>query len=278
MTAIQVKARQPNKDQSLIKLVAILTMIVDHTGAIFFPGILWLRMIGRIAFPLFCWGIVIGQERTHNWALYALRLFIMAIVTQPFFTLALRHWPTAFSLGAILLQPFRLLFEVENWTDLNVMFTLLLALLSIQGIKMKWYFSQFWLPALCLFLAASFRMDYGWRGVLLVILMYLAKDSRGGLAALMVAFCLYWGGGRFLPSDFVTSLTSTSLPFLNRGISEFLSLFKLQSLAILALPLMLIDTKSGLKLPKWFSYLAYPGHLAVLWIISLLLAFFAFLG
>ena len=37
----------PNRDQSLLKLVAIITMIVDHVGVIFFPGERWLRMIGR---------------------------------------------------------------------------------------------------------------------------------------------------------------------------------------------------------------------------------------
>ena len=67
MTAVPQKVSLPNRDQSLIKLVAVLTMVVDHTGVIFFPGVLWLRVIGRIAFPLFCWGIVIGAERTRDW-------------------------------------------------------------------------------------------------------------------------------------------------------------------------------------------------------------------
>lgn len=237
----------PNKDQSLLKLVAILTMIVDHVGVVFFPGALWLRVIGRIAFPLFCWGIVVGAEKTRNWLVYALRLLALAVVSQPFYMLALNHSLTQFS----------------------VMATLFLGLMAIVGMQQKWHGSQYWAPAICLFLGAAFQMDYGWRGVLLIILMHLAKNSAGGLAALMTAFCLYWGGGStVLPREMVAALTATPLFPLNRGLGAFLGLFQLQSLAILALPLMLIQTRSGIKIPKWLGYAAYPGHLALLWLLK----------
>ena len=252
MTAVPQKVSLPNRDQSLIKLVAVLTMVVDHTGVIFFPGVLWLRVIGRIAFPLFCWGIVIGAERTRDWRRYALRLLALAAISQPFYMLALNH---------------------SAW-ELSVMATLLLGLLAIQGMRLKWHYSQVWAPLLALVVSASLRMDYGWRGVLLIILMHLAKDSRGGLAALMTAFCLYWGGGgSAVPRWLSGFLTSTPIPALNRGLSELLSLFKLQSLAIMGLPLMLVNTNSGLRIPKWLGYLAYPGHLALLWLLKTLLVY-----
>lgn len=249
MTDMPIPDKIPNRDQSLLKLIAILTMAVDHIGVVFFPGVLWLRLIGRIAFPLFCWGIVIGAERTRSLSVYALRLAVMAVVSQPFFMLALNH----------------------GLTEFNVMLTLLLGLLAIIGMKQKWYYSQVWAPILCLLLAASLRMDYGWRGVLLIMLMHLARNSKGGLAALMTAFCLYWGGGAVLPREFVFALSSTPISELNRGIAELLGLIRTQSLAILALPFMLVSTKSGLRIPKWLSYAAYPGHLAILWLLSLLM-------
>lgn len=237
----------PNKDQSLLKLVAVLTMIVDHVGVVFFPGTLWLRVIGRIAFPLFCWGIVVGAEKSRDWKRYALRLLLLAVVSQPFYMLALNHSLTQFS----------------------VMVTLLLGLLAIVGMQEKRFGSQFWAPAICLLLGAAFQMDYGWRGVLLIILMYLAKNSAGALAALMAAFCLYWGGGSsVLPRGVVGALTASPLAPLNRGLNEFFNLFRLQSLAILALPLMLVPTRSGLRIPKWLGYAAYPGHLFLLWLLK----------
>lgn len=250
MSQAVLTAPKPNRDQALIKLVAIVSMIIDHTGVIFFHGVLWFRLLGRIAFPLFCWGIVIGLERTRDWRRYALRLFLSALVSQSFFMLALTH----------------------TWDQFNVLATLLLGLLSIVGIREKWCFSHIWAPVLGLIVGAAFQMDYGWRGVLLIILMYLARDTKGGLAALMIAFCLYWGsGGTVLPQSMVLFLTGTPLMLFNRSMSALLNIFSLQTMAILSLPLMLINTHSGLRLPKWFSYLVYPGHLLLLWALSYLL-------
>ena len=58
---------------------------------------------------------------------------------------------------------------------------------------------------------------------------------------------------------------------LDIGLSQLISLISLQFLAILALPLMMFRTNSGIKLPKWFSYAAYPGHLLILWLIKMAL-------
>lgn len=250
MTHAALYDKRPNRDQALLKIVAILTMMVDHAGVMFFPSVTFLRVIGRIAFPLFCWGIVVGLERTRDWKRYALRLLAFGVVSQPFFMLALSH----------------------SWMQFNVMATLLLGFLAIKGIRSKWHFSQVWGPVICLLIAAAFQMDYGWRGVLLIILMYLARDSRGGLSALMVAFCLYWGGGgSVIPRGIISALTVTPMPLFNRAMGELLGLFRLQSLAILSLPLMLIQTDSGLKVPKWISYAAYPGHLLLYWLLSLVI-------
>ncbi len=248
MTHAALRVSRPNRDQALLKIVAILTMMVDHAGVIFFPSVTLLRIIGRIAFPLFCWGIVIGLERTRDWKRYSLRLLAFAVVSQPFYMLALSH----------------------DWLQFNVLATLLLGFLAIQGIQAKWHFSQIWAPAACLLAAAAFQMDYGWRGVLLIILMHLTRDSRSGLAALMVAFCLYWGGGgSVIPRGIISALTTTPFTPVNHAVSELLGLFRLQSLALLSLPLMLIRTDSGLRVPKWLSYAAYPGHLLLFWLLSL---------
>lgn len=42
----------PNS-HDILKCVALLAMIIDHLGFYFFPEALWLRAIGRMAFPLF---------------------------------------------------------------------------------------------------------------------------------------------------------------------------------------------------------------------------------
>jgi hypothetical protein len=43
-----------------IKWIAILTMVIDHLGLFFFPQVIWLRIVGRLSFPLFAWLIANG--------------------------------------------------------------------------------------------------------------------------------------------------------------------------------------------------------------------------
>lgn len=246
--AVAARADHPlNGDAGLIKLAAMVTMLIDHTGAIFFPGVMEMRIIGRIAFPLYCFGIVMGLAHTRSWQKYAMRMFIGALITQPCFMLALNH----------------------QLLELNVMFTLLLGLLSIVGMREKRWFSHVWAPLVCLVIASLQQMDYGWRGVLLIQLIYLAQSSRGGLAALMTAFCLYWGSnsqqvGRFF--GLVLNAQSAS----SGAMAMALSFLRLQGLALLSLPFMIIPTKTGIRIPKWLGYSFYPAHLLILGLLRIL--------
>lgn len=240
-----------NSDTGFIKAVAMVTMLIDHIGAIFFPAVTELRVIGRIAFPLFCWGIVQGSSRSSSLPKYALRLLIGGLAAQPFYMLALNH----------------------TWQQWNVMATLLLGLLSIIGIQKKTWGSHIWAPLLCLSFAAAQQMDYGWRGVLLIILMYLARGSRGGLGAMMAAFCLYWGSGSSEISSFAGLPLKPELDALSPlrpVVNMMFSFLRLQGLAILSLPLMLFETGTDIRVPRWLGYAMYPGHLLVLWLISLM--------
>ncbi|HHU49810.1 MAG TPA: hypothetical protein GXZ37_08835, partial [Clostridiales bacterium] len=63
----------------MVKLIAMAAMLIDHIGAVFFPEAIWLRIIGRISFPLFAWGIAVGFIRTRNWKIYAVRLLAVGL-------------------------------------------------------------------------------------------------------------------------------------------------------------------------------------------------------
>ena len=91
------------------------------------------------------------------------------------------------------------------------------------------------------------------------------------MAALMVAFCMYWGTS----SSAVTQIFGYRLQqgegimpaVLNMTlVKRFL---RVQALAILALPLMLWRKKERTPFPKWAAYAAYPGHLLILWLVQL---------
>jgi hypothetical protein len=106
----------PSREQSeALKLIAIVTMTVDHVGAVLLPNISWLRIIGRIAFPIFAYQIAVGYLHTHDLHRYIRRLLLWGIVSQPITMLAFRE------------------------TEFNIMFTLALGLLAIWGWdKKKW--------------------------------------------------------------------------------------------------------------------------------------------
>ena len=65
-----------------LKYIAMATMLVDHIGYVLFPWILWLRCVGRIAFPIFAFQIAEGCIRTHDRRRYALRLLLFAVLME----------------------------------------------------------------------------------------------------------------------------------------------------------------------------------------------------
>lgn len=73
----------------VLKIIAILCMIIDHTGFVFFGNNIILRMIGRIAFPLFAFTFCEGTIHTHDPIKRDIRILIMAIITEPIFDFAL---------------------------------------------------------------------------------------------------------------------------------------------------------------------------------------------
>ena len=235
-----------NLDTAFLKVLALGLMLIDHLGASLLPGIPELRIIGRIAFPLYAWCLVVGIVKTRSPLRYGLRLLLMAVVSQPLYMMALNH----------------------TWADMNILFTLLIALVTIQGIRARWYGSQFWAPVLCYLALGFLKVDYGWKGITFILLLYLARETRSGLWAAVLAYSLYWGS----TSSPVRSLFGLMLPFeALGGLGVVLkSFFHLQGMVWLALPLITIRTDSGLRMPKWAGYSLYPLHLVLLIILKLM--------
>ena len=119
-------------------------------------------------------------------------------------------------------------------------------------------------PAAALILATLLNADYGWKGVLLFIVLYAVRDNRPGIAAVMVSYFLFYGSFfSVTKSLFGWNFDVNSLdPSLSKPLS---SLLRMETYALLSLPFILIRFKKDLKLPRWVGYALYPAHLALLY-------------
>lgn len=145
-----------------IKMIAIITMIIDHVGLFLVPEQAEFRIIGRLSFPLFAWLIANGARHTKNINLYLVRLFVFGLISQ---------------------IPFSLPHQVVGVPHgLNVLFTLFLGLLCIKIIKEDLNTALKMLLVVVFGLVAEmFQTDYGLIGVLSIVGFYLYFDDFKGM-------------------------------------------------------------------------------------------------
>lgn len=144
----------------LLKLIAILTMLIDHIGAVLYPDQMIFRYIGRIAFPIFVFLIVEGFYHTRNIRKYELRLLVFAFISEIPYDLAFND-------------------AVLEFQSQNVFFTLFLGLLMMD--LMKKVKEQHWKSILILVIfvvaAALLKTDYDAGGILLVYFFYRFRSQ-----------------------------------------------------------------------------------------------------
>ncbi|MCI8653879.1 MAG: fimbrial assembly protein [Angelakisella sp.] len=224
---------QTNLDTNFLKVIAILSMTVDHVGSAFFPQYPVFRWIGRMAFPIFCYCLTVGLLYTRDIKKYFLRLGAFALISQPF-------WILAFNAGDFL----------GNLLNLNIFFTLLVSLAAAWGFKER----EWWLLAACLVLLCIFNFDYAFGGLELILVFYLCRN-KPWLGALLFVLL-------YLPA--VNGYPEDPLACVIGGHALSFEIFSL-----LALPLIFARTSFDWKIPKWFFYAYYPAHLLAIYLIGL---------
>lgn len=227
---------------STLKMIAIITMFIDHAAAIILERMLWaqnfssmaifgiyqvMRLIGRLGFPIFCFLLIEGFCHTRNVKKYAGRLFLFALISEIPFDLGFAG------------NPF-------YWQYQNVFFTLFIGLLVLIGFRFvegqtawnKIVKAVLHVPVLAagMFVADLLMTDYSGMGVLAIAVMYLFRRSRR----------LEMGAG-------CTVLTIMSLS----EITAFLAM----------IPVGIYNGKRGWNL-KWVFYVFYPAHILLLYIIA----------
>lgn len=237
----QTPKLRTNLDTDFLKLIAIVSMLIDHVGDAFFPQYPVFRWMGRLAFPIFCYCMTVGLLYTHDIKRYFGRLAVFALISQPFY--ALKADPSAF---------------LENLTNWNIFFTLFLSLLFMWGVTQR--SRRGVLVAVVTLLVLGFwNFDYGYTGVMLMLVFYLCRNRPVLGAAL---YCLI-----YLPALWGSPQDPLSL--IVGGHAVDWTIFSL-----LAVPLIFCRTHTGIKINKWFFYAFYPAHLAVIILVEFLIAKF----
>lgn len=223
-----------NLDTDFIKIIAVVSMTIDHIGGAFFPQYPAFRWIGRIAFPLFCYCLTVGMMYTGDIKKYLFRLGAFAVISQPF-------WILAFNSDDI----------TGNIFNLNIFFTLIVSLFGAWGFKER----KWWLFILALILLNVINFDYAMTGLILILIFYLCRNKP-------------WLGAVVYTLTYLPALNGNMADPLALKIGGHAIGFEI--FALLALPFIYIQTNSGLKIPKWFFYIYYPVHLFAIYLIGIL--------
>ena len=227
-------------DGSALKIIACITMLIDHAAVCLIYNMILkpnapvvhgtsmydlyrvykvMRAIGRTAFPIYCFLLVEGFFHTKSRQKYAFRLLVFGLISE---------------------VPFDLCIFNDRWhpTYNNVYFTLFIGLLVIwvwDTFKNRWYIQIPVGAALC-YAAHYFNTDYGYKGILLIFILYLMHAWRVPQVVFGL-ISMYW------------ELPGVILGFI---------------------PILFYSGKRGRQL-KYLYYMFYPGHLMLLYLLSVYL-------
>jgi len=225
-------------DGTMLKIVAMISMVFDHVGNVFFPELIWLRMVGRIAMPIFSFCIAEGYIHTSNRKKYIFRLGLFALISEAPFDLAfegkisLNHQNImlTYFLSVIALRLFDLICgKINEESGGYSIWKIILGTLSVVTVAI---------------IALLLKADYTYYAVIAVFLFYIFRNSihylRTGVGVAYLA------------------LTRTMGFYCTTGFS--------------IIPLLLYNGEKGKGL-KWFFYVFYPGHLILLYVLKLICTF-----
>lgn len=217
-----------------LKLIAMITMTLDHIGFILFPGTLWLRVVGRLAMPLYAFCIGEGCLHSRSLPRYLTSVAVMAALCQgvAFLVTGTLHMNilVTFSMSILLAMVLRWAQQqkkVAPW-------------LVFGGAVTVAYFITEVLPEILS--GTDYQVDYGFWGVILPLAVLVGRNR-------------------------LQQLFLMAVPLLGLAVGNRIQAFALVSLGIL----LLYNGKRGTKKLKWIFYFYYPLHLAVLNILAMIL-------
>lgn len=156
-----------------MQFIAMLSMLVDHIGVVWFPNDSAWRMIGRLALPFYAYALVLGYFRTSDLNRYLQRIGIIALLSQ---------------------VPYQLLFKQYEINTVATLFVSL-ALLKLMDRRKDRTAVQIALAAAAVLLVEALPFSYGSYCVILVLIYRYSKPYSmiAWHMALNVLFIFYKG-------------------------------------------------------------------------------------
>ena len=244
----------------VLKLIAAVSMLCDHACLILFSGVPELRVIGRLAFPLYAFCIAEGFRHTRNRVRYFLRIFVLGVLCQIVFFIAEREMYLGilitFSFSILLMAlvdsvktAFRgeksalaaLVERISGKAPSGTADRILSGSLTVLFTVFLWFFTSL------------VEVDYGFFGILVPVFADLFDDRIP----------------RFL--SFSCCVLAVAVALSDASSHSWMNI-PLQYWSLAALPFVfLYNGKPGKVRMKYFFYIFYPAHFVILYGISMLL-------
>ena len=229
-----------------LKLIAAVSMVIDHVGYFLFPDLTALRWIGRLAFPLFAFFIAEGCYYTRN------------------------IWRYLGQVGGIGLICMAAVAAFDGRIYGNTMITFALSILIVAMVK-QGVLIGILSAGIALWICLTIEVDYGFTGVLIPAAVWAARiiaEKRQAAVHPDQADSMQQTGTAAKRRGFTAEIIVLEIGMII--LSFQISPYQWISLCALFL-LLLYDGSRGKKNLKWFFYFFYPVHILIIQAAALLL-------
>lgn len=213
-----------------MKYLAAVLMFIDHVGMVLYPHDIVFRIIGRLAMPIFAYGIAMGFMHTSSLKKYVIRLFMFTVASQPFFAL-MQYSVYGRAMG------------------INIGATFLIACICLGFITKRITTNNKVIDSVILIillaLADILHCDYGVYGVIVVLAFYrgIVSDNEK-LGYMWFAFVTF--------------------------IDSLMYIGGIQIFSILSIILLPYAKNKSKYMPRYFFYVFYPLHMLIIVLIKIL--------
>lgn len=226
-----------------LKIIACISMLIDHMGAILFPGINILRIIGRIAFPIFAFLLAEGCYYTKNKLRHLLVISGFAIVMQTVLFIATKMTDFSIFMHFSIAVGICLLIDlVEKFIkDKKILFSILMIFAIILITILIFLFDKY---------TPYLYMNYGIYAIFTPVILYIIRKYI-----------------KYLRTLFAILIICASMVLMH-----FFTLYMFQLYGMIAcIFIILYNGKKGKFNLKYLFYIFYPIHMVILYGISMLL-------